>query len=639
MANVTATALAETAAADATAVPESPSPESADSGTPSAVLAAASPPDEASPTALPDAQTPEPAPTSTPAPSPAPSPTPPPTFTPTPTPSPTSTPTPTSTPAPTPVPNAAPTLPDIISAAEPGVVQIFSSDSAGSGFIIRADGLADGLAVTNAHVVGQAGDGVEVRTTDGGRYAGRVLGADAEADIAILRVDSPRALAYLELADSDGVRLGDTVIAMGFPLGDSLGESVSITRGIVSAKRVYDNVDQFQTDAAINPGNSGGPLLNESGQVIGVNAANIRRSEGGRIIQGIGFAIAINEVKDRLSALSGASQASAPSGGGGGTFALPGGELPHDNDGAIESITALSDVRNFSIGADFHAPYSADAGEWSVGFIFRASDDGGDFSYVAVTNDGHYFHKTRFSGTDDEIDSGRASNWRADRNRLELTVAENRGWLFVNSEYAADLDVSGARGSGSLEIATGLFSGHEIDGAITRIGDAEATALERLRAPSSGSLIKDSMIIAARSAGVDTDFAYARADFIIPPQMSGWSAGLMFRERGREDYLTFHVSHLGLWEVNRATYSGEGWRALADGFSPRIDAADPILNRLETMFAGDAAIVYVNGERLGSADISAIPHSGDVSVAFGIYKNDERGTARYENFEVWGMGN
>ena len=634
MANVTATALAETAAADASAVPESPSPESADGGTPSAAFAAAPPPDEASPTALPDAQTPAPDPTSTPAPSPTPppSPTPTPAPTPTPTPSPTFTP----TPAPTPVPNVAPTLPDIISAAEPGVVQIFSSDSAGSGFIISSDGLA----VSNAHVVGQAGDGVEVRTTDGGRYAGRVLGADANADIAILRVDSPRALAYLELADSDGVRLGDTVIAMGFPLGDALGDSVSITRGIVSAKRVYDNVDQFQTDAAINPGNSGGPLLNESGEVIGVNAANIRR-EGGRIIQGIGFAIAINEVKDRLSALSGASQASAPSGGGGGTFALPSGELPHDNDGAIESITALSDVRNFSIGADFHAPYSADAGEWSVGFIFRASDDGGDFSYVAVTNDGHYFHKTRFGGTDedDEIDSGRASNWRADRNRLELTVAENRGWLFVNSEYVADLDASGARGSGSLEIATGLFSGHEVDGAITRIGDAEATALERLSAPSSGSLIKDSMIIAARSAGVDTDFAYASADFVIPPQMSGWSVGLMFRERGREDYLTFHVSHLGLWEVNRATHSGEGWRALADGFSPRIDAADPTRNRLETMFAGDLAIMYVNGERLGSADISAIPHSGDVSVAFGIYQDDERGTARYENFEVWGMGN
>ena len=619
VANMTATALAETP----TAIPDSQTPETSESETPPpAVLAADSPPDA-------------PAPTSTPAPPP----TAPPTSTPTPTPtaSPTSTPaptaSPTSTPAPTPVPNAAPTLPDIISAAEPGVVQIFSALSAGSGFIISADGLA----VTNAHVV-RTDKTVTVRTTDGGRYDGRVLGADANADIAILRVESPRALAHLKLADSDGVRLGATVIAMGFPLGDALGDSVSITRGIVSAKRVYDNVDHIQTDAAINPGNSGGPLLNESGEVIGVNAANIRSDEVDRIIQGIGFAIAINEVKDRLSALSGASQASAPSGGGE-TFALPSGELPHDDDGDIESITALSDVRDFFIGADFHAPYSADVGEWSVGFIFRASDDGGDFSYVAVTNDGRYFHKTRLGGTDDDIESGRASNWRADRNRLELTVAENRGWLFVNSEYAADLDVSGARGSGSLEIATGLFSGHEIGGEVTRISGAEATELERLRAPSSGSLIKDSRTIAARSAGVDTDFAYARADFVIPNQMSGWSAGLMFRERGGDDYLAFHVSHLGLWEVNRATYSGEGWQTLADGFSARIDAADPIRNRLETMFAGDVAIVYVNGEPLGSADISAIPHSGDVSVAFGIYQDDERGTARYENFEVWGMGN
>ena len=646
-----------------TSVPETPTAPPASTPLPeptAAAIAVAEPPDAPSPTPVPDApdppaagvpapdDTPTPVPTHTPAPTATPTPvpthTPAPTATPTPvpthTPAPTATPTPVPTATHTPVPDArAPTLPEIVSGARPGVVQIITNDSSGSGFIIRADGLT----VTNAHVV----DGFErviVRTSDGGRYDGRVLGADANADLALVDIDSSNEFHALALGDSDKVTLVETVVAMGYPLGDSLGDSVAITRGVVSAKRDFYGVDHIQTDAAINPGNSGGPLLDGTGAVIGVNKFIIR-SEGGTIIDGIGFAVSINEVKSRLPALSAGGAARAPASpmpapfasGGAGTFTLDAGDLPHDDDGMMESITALADARDFFISADFHAPYSADAGDWSVGFIFRVSENGNDFSYVAVTDEGRYVHRARVAGEDSDIESGQASNWRGDMNRLSLIVAGNRGWLFANSKYVADLDASGARGGGGLEIATGLFNWHEMDGASTRISDASAVTLERLGGPLSGSLIKDSSRIAGLSAGVDADFAYASADFVIPPGVSEWSAGLMFRQRGREDYLAFHITHRGFWEVSRATYSGEGWRTLADGFSTLIDAADPVRNRIEALFVGGAAIVYVNGEELGAADISAIPHSGDVSAAFGIYANNERGTARYENFEVWGM--
>ena len=653
VANLTATATAQTPAAEdaPTAVPAAPSavPE------PTAEAAAAPPSDEPPtptqtiappPLAIPAAAdtpvptaTHTPIPTHTPVPTPTPVPTathtPVPTHTPTPAPTATHTPVPDDPPTPVPTPN----LPEIIRGASPGVVQIITGSGTGSGFIIRADGLA----VTNEHVV-DGFDSVRVKTSDGGAYSARVLGVDARADLAVLDIDSSDEFRVLPLADSDGVALGETVIAMGFPLSDSLGESVTITRGVVSAKRRFDGVDHIQTDAAINPGNSGGPLLDGSGAVIGVSKSIIRL-EGGRIIDGIGFAVAINEVKTRLPELSagGSARSSAfptpRAGGGATTFALPAGELPHDDDGLMESITALADARDFFISADFHAPYPAESGDWSVGFLFRVSESGDDFSYLAIESDGRWVHRARTAGADADIASGRVPNWRGDRDTVALTVVENRGWLFVNSEYVADLDASGAPGGGSLEIATGLFSGHEMDGATTRISDASAVSLERLSGPSSGSLTKDSPIIAGRSAGVDADFAYASADFIIPPGMGGWSAGLMFRERGGEDYLAFYISHTGLWSVNRATYSGDGWRTLADGVSPRIDAADPVRNRLEALFAGNVAIVYVNGEELGAADISAIPHSGDVSVAFGIYQDDERGTARYENFAVWGIGN
>ena len=662
VANLTATPApsATATAVDApTPVPDTPTAQPASTPLPeptAAAIAVAEPPGAHSPTPVPDApeppaagvpapdDTPAPAPTDTPVPThtPAPVPTATPTPVPTHTPVPTAThtPAPTATPTPvpthTPVPDArAPTLPEIISGARPGVVQIITNASSGSGFIIQADGLT----VTNAHVV-DGFERVSVRTSDGGRYDGRVLGADANADLALVDIDSPNEFHALALADSDKVALGETVVAMGYPLGDSLGDSVAITRGVVSAKRQFYGVDHIQTDAAINPGNSGGPLLDGTGAVIGVNKFIIR-SEGGTIIDGIGFAVSINEVKSRLSALSAGGAARAPASpmpapgasGGAGTFALDAGDLPHDDDGMMESITALADARDFFISADFHAPYSADAGDWSVGFLFRVSESGDDFSYVAVTDEGRYAHRARVAGEDSDIESGQASNWRGDMNKLSLIVAGNRGWLFANSKYVADLDASGARGGGSLKIATGLFNWHEMDGASTKISDASAVTLERLGGPLSGSLTKDSQSIATRRAGVDADFAYASADFAIPPGVSEWSAGLMFRERGGDDYLAFHISHLGFWEVSRATYSGEGWRTLADGFS----TADPIRNRIEALFVGGAAIVYVNGEELGAADISAIPHSGDVSAAFGIYANDERGTARYENFEVWGM--
>ncbi len=206
------------------------------------------------------------------------------------------TPLPTETPAPAPA--STPTLSEMIQSASPSIVQIITASNTGSGFIISEDGLV----VTNAHVVGKFA-AVRVMLAEGVRYTARVLGVDETADIAIVDITDPREFQPLALDDSDSVSLGEYVVAMGFPLGESLGDSVTITRGIVSSKRLYDGVSHIQTDAAINPGNSGGPLLNSAGAVVGINTTNIRR-EGGRVIEGIGFAVAINEVKARLPALS-----------------------------------------------------------------------------------------------------------------------------------------------------------------------------------------------------------------------------------------------------------------------------------------------------------------------------------------------
>ena len=295
--------------------PPAPTPAPIPTNTPTPVptptpTATETPSPVPTPTPLP-ANTPSPIPTSTPpateTPSPVPTPTPTSTqtATPVPTPTPTSTqtatpvptPTPTSTQTATPVPTPTPTFADVVSNIEPAVVQILTSAGAGSGFIVSEDGLV----VTNAHVVGGSRR-VTVRLSIGKEYMGDVVSLDKATDLAIIDLSTNGSFPTIPLGDSDQASVGDNVVAVGYPIGSVLGQSPTITRGIVSSRRVFDGVDYLQTDAAINPGNSGGPLINRSGEVVGVNTARYVEV-GGRPIEGIGLAIAIKEVTAKLPVL------------------------------------------------------------------------------------------------------------------------------------------------------------------------------------------------------------------------------------------------------------------------------------------------------------------------------------------------
>jgi serine protease Do len=165
----------------------------------------------------------------------------------------------------------------------------FRRRSLGSGFIINREGYI----VTNNHVVENASD-IKVSLSDKEEYDAKVIGRDPRTDVALIKIEAKKELPAVALGDSNQLRVGEWVMAIGNPFG--LGHTV--TTGIVSAKgRIigagpYD--DFIQTDASINPGNSGGPLFNMNGEVVGINTAIIASG------QGIGFAIPVNVAKDLL---------------------------------------------------------------------------------------------------------------------------------------------------------------------------------------------------------------------------------------------------------------------------------------------------------------------------------------------------
>lgn len=196
------------------------------------------------------------------------------------------------------------TIINLYQRANPAVVFIVTSQGSlrlgsGSGFVFDANGHI----VTNNHVVAE-GDSYEIQFPDGSRRRADLVGTDVDSDLAVLRVDTlPDSVAPLTLADFSALRVGQFVVAIGNPFEEqgslSFGIISGLGRSIISQRLAenggfYSLPEVIQTDAPINPGNSGGPLLNLSGQVVGVNSA-IRSSTG--LNSGVGFAIPVAAVK------------------------------------------------------------------------------------------------------------------------------------------------------------------------------------------------------------------------------------------------------------------------------------------------------------------------------------------------------
>jgi len=164
-----------------------------------------------------------------------------------------------------------------------------SGKGTGTGFVVHADGYL----ITCQHVVDDAAD-IEV-AIGGKKYPAKVVLEDIEHDLAIIRIEAT-GLATLPLADSESVQVGEEVRAIGFPFASILGDNVKATRGTIAGINQEDGRKVFQVDAGINPGNSGGPLVNERGEVVGVNFAKLSED----VATNVGFAVPINDAVQLL---------------------------------------------------------------------------------------------------------------------------------------------------------------------------------------------------------------------------------------------------------------------------------------------------------------------------------------------------
>ncbi|MEU8260189.1 trypsin-like peptidase domain-containing protein [Micromonospora sp. NPDC048999] len=214
-------------------------------------------------------------------------------------------------------------LPKIAASVQDSIVTIMTDSGEGSGVILSADGYV----LTNNHVVASAsGDTVKVVFADGKTAQAKIIGTDPKTDLAVVQADGVSGLKAATLGDSDAMQVGDTVLALGSPLG----LQGSVTSGIISARdrtiqagEGGQQMDQrqgvssisglLQTDAPINPGNSGGALVNTRGEVIGINTAIATAGQGSNGNIGVGFAIPSNKAKDVAGKLQRGEKISHPS--------------------------------------------------------------------------------------------------------------------------------------------------------------------------------------------------------------------------------------------------------------------------------------------------------------------------------------
>lgn len=236
---------------------------------------------------------------------------------------------------------------EVVETVSPSVVAIFSSNGqgGGSGVLISPDGYA----LTNFHVSSGAGDFMKCGLNDGKLYDGVIVGIDPTGDVALVKLLGRDDFPYAKIGDSDRLKAGDWVYAMGNPFLLATDFKPTVTYGIVSGVHRYqypagssflEYSDCIQTDSSINPGNSGGPLFNDDGELVGINGRGSFEKRG-RVNSGAGYAISINQIMNFLDHLKSGRVVD---------HATLGATVRSRDDGAVEVETILEESEAYRRG-------------------------------------------------------------------------------------------------------------------------------------------------------------------------------------------------------------------------------------------------------------------------------------------------
>ena len=563
-----------------------------------------------------------------------------------PTPTATFVPVPTNTHSPTPTPE--PSISDVVDEARKRVVHIVGSTGSGSGFLVDSTGYI----LTNAHVVEGTTDLTVV--LDGGvRTSGNVVKRDTKRDIALVKVDRGHQ-PILRFATS--VRIGEEVVALGYPFGTDGLENMTISTGVVSAFQLLNGINYVQTDAAVNPGNSGGPLLDMNGRVVGMNTSGMRKD----ISEGLNFAIHYSILSERLKVMIAEANAPptptptrtptptprpTPVGG----LGPVDGSIEHDpDDGKIDTYEANVTLEDGIIEARFFNPYSSETGHWGSGFLFRTGSSW--FHTVFVTQSGEWYHYLRTGDTpnDQQVGTGFSAaiaTGAYDSNLIRVIVSGEAGTLFVNGKFVTTLDLSKVMDAGRVYAIAGYFAGDGVAGKSTQFEDFKVTPIQST--PSfervDGSIehrMPDTGLIDGYSAEVMLGDGIIGARFFNPyaSQTGSWSSGFLFRWSLSHSDNAFHtvvITQEGKWHHILRTGDGEHER-LGNGFSTAIATGAYDSNHILVIVIGEEGGLFVNGKYVATLDLSGLTGAGSVIAVATYFTSDgvvDKST-QFEDFKI-----
>ena len=615
----------------------------------------------ATPTPTPTQATPTPAPAPVPTPTPTPTATPTPTptatatATPTPTPTPTATPTATATPEPTASPgpeNTATPTPEPIdidalaAIVGPSVVKVNTSGTSGSGVIVEVDS-DKAFVMTNYHVIEDDLNIIQVIAEDGSSYDASLLGLDGTRDLALLSVCCSESFQAAELVESRPAQ-GTDVFALGYP---SASVSAEIVQGVVSSVSFDAEQDRWEveTDVPLSVGYSGGALFTAVGEVVGLTSFVVPGS-GAVTGEGIGFAVGSETVLEVLPTLQAGARVDGPGSGRDTVTDTPGpfgpveGYLQHDEDEFIEEHGAGLLRSDFVAAAEFHNPYPAVISGWDYGFLFRDAGQNNFHAVIVENISGMWFHYLR-DGADEArlVDSGRASGlWLGSEgvNDLRLVALEDQGWLFLNGRPIATLDLSGGAAEGNVSVITGYHNGNEQMGRSTRF--REFTVHEPMSIANRSGVLdhtEDGFIERSLAAGSPSDFI-AIATFTNPNAGNAgwWDYGFTFRGSGPDSYHSVYAGSNREWSHFVRT---GGSRAMPNrsGRVLNLDTREDAQNTLMLVVAGEAGLLYVNGELVRDLDVREGAAQGSVGIGSGFFDGGRLPgqQTHYEDFRVWSL--